>query len=175
MATGHDKQGPLFRNRYRIPSARRPGWDYSRNGAYFVTICTNHRDPCLGEVDQDRVLLSPHGEIVAREWRRIPGRHPSIILDEWIVMPDHMHGILWINGGSSSEDSESRSALGIIIGRFKSKSTKSIRASGYLAFDWQTRFHDRILRSPEELERARIYIRQNPIRWAARKKAGRQP
>ncbi|HEX6901929.1 MAG TPA: hypothetical protein VF789_19565 [Thermoanaerobaculia bacterium] len=137
-----------------------------------MTICTNYRDQCLGEVDQDLVLLSPYGEIVVREWNRIPGRHPCVTLDEWIVMPDHMHGILWLSGSGFSQEDEHRAALGVVIGRFKSKSTKSIRTSGYLGFDWQTRFHDRILRSPEELERARIYIRQNPVRWAARKKAG---
>ena len=81
-------------------------------------------------------------------------------------MPDHLHGIVFLE--SVPPDSEETS-LATVIGQFKSQSTKSIRAMGHLAFNWQERFHDRILGSLEALERARAYIRQNPHRWEAKR------
>ena len=152
---------PLFRNRYRVPSARLPGWDYRWAGMYFVTICTERRDRCLGEVTGGEVSRSPYGEVVAREWQRIPGRYPRVRLDTWIVMPDHLHGILILEPAPE----ETAASLGIIMGTFKSKATKSIRAMGYRSFDWQDRFHDHILKNVQELEQARTYIRENPRRW----------
>ena len=150
-----------FRNRYRIPSARLTAWDYRQPGMYFVTICTYGRDACLGEVEGGEVRLSPYGEIVAREWQRIPGRHPQVKLDTWIVMPDHLHGILLFESASVP--------LGTAVGQFKSKSTKAIRGFGYRGFDWQERFHDHIIENLKELERVRTYIHQNPVRWEARR------
>jgi REP-associated tyrosine transposase len=152
---------PRFRNRYRIPSARLTAWDYRQPGMYFVTICTLGRDACLGEVDGGEVRLSSYGEIVSREWQRIPGRHSQVELDAWIVMPDHLHGILLFESASVS--------LGTAVGQFKSKSTKAIRGFGYGGFDWQKRFHDHIIEDLKELERIRTYIHQNPMRWEARR------
>jgi putative transposase len=68
----------LFRNRFRIPSARRPGWDFRWAGAYAVTICVRGRVGCLGEVAAGRVALSSYGEIAGAEWRRIPVIHPGV-------------------------------------------------------------------------------------------------
>ena len=158
---------PLFRNRYRIPSARLPGWDYRRPGIYFLTICTLWRDQCLGEVAGGEVTLSDYGKVVAREWQAIPGGCPRATLDAWIVMPDHLHGIVVF--GAASTESEPVS-LATVIGQFKKRSTKAIRARGYQAFAWQERFHDGILDSLEALERARAYIRENPQRWEAKRK-----
>jgi putative transposase len=154
----------LFRNRYRIPSARLESWDYRWSGMYFVTICTERRDRCLGEIATGQVSHSPYGEIVAREWQRIPGPHPRVDLDAWIVMPDHVHGILILKPAPQ----ETAASLGTILGTFKSKSTKGIRAMGYRDFEWQDRFHDHILKDVEELEQVRTYIRQNPQRWEAK-------
>jgi len=130
-----------------------------------VTICTLWRDCCLGEVAEGKVSLSSYGEIVAREWQRIPGRHPRVTLDSWILMPDHLHGILIL--GPVAQEDEIASSLGTIVGQFKSKSTKSVRAM-YRGFAWQERFHDHIVESHEELNQIRTYIRQNPERWKNR-------
>jgi REP element-mobilizing transposase RayT len=127
---------PLFRKRYRVPSARLGGWDYRWAGIYFVTICTRGRDRCLGEVTGGEVSRSPYGEIVAREWQRIPGPYPRVQLDAWIVMPDHLHGILVLAPATG----EAAASLGSILSTFKSKATKSIRAMGQRGFDWQDRF-----------------------------------
>src|SRR6266849_10049167 len=113
MTLGDD----LFRNRYRVPSARLKGWDYRLPGYYYVTICVLDRVQCLGEVVNCESVLSPGGEAVAREWGRTPQRSPQVTLDSWIVMPDHIHGLLLLTGKGSQP-------LGGIIGQFKSKTTK---------------------------------------------------
>jgi len=121
----------------------------------------------MGDVVGGHVSASACGEIVSRTWQQIPDWCPRAKLDAWIVMPDHLHGIVILE--PVSLDSEETS-LATAVGRFKSKSTKSVRAMGYPAFTWQERFHDRILDSLEALERARDYIRQNPQRWEAKRK-----
>ncbi len=95
-----------------------------------------------------------------------------VTLDEWIILPDHMHGILVFEDappqepgpmGASGLPSQS---LGAILNQFKSKSTKRIRLDlQQPGFAWQTRFYDTILREPTDLERVRAYIRANPSRW----------
>lgn len=163
----------LFRNRYRIPSARLATWDYRWGGVYFVTICTGGRVHWFGEVVGEQVLLSRIGEVVAQEWRKIPRIYPRAILDEWIVMPDHLHGILIFRGipgqiGKSEEDQLLRQTLGTALGQFKSNCTKRIWGSlRQPDFSWQERFHDTILFDQEDLDRVRAYIRDNPRRWAA--------
>lgn len=158
---------PLFRNRYRVPSSRLPSWDYKRPGIYFLTICTLWRDPCLAKVAGGEAILSDYGEIVAQEWQAIPAGCSWATLDGWIIMPDHLHGIVIF--GSASTEAEPVS-LATVIGQFKKRCTKAIRARGYKAFAWQERFHDRILGSLGALERARVYIHQNPQRWEAKRK-----
>ncbi|MCX7790364.1 MAG: hypothetical protein N2378_06960 [Chloroflexaceae bacterium] len=86
----------LFRNRYRIESARKPGWDYS-TGWYFVTICTHRRQPFFGSVYDGVMHLSPVGALVALEWQRTAVVRPYVRLDAWVIMPDHMHAIIGIN------------------------------------------------------------------------------
>ena len=86
----------LFKQKYRIESTRLRGWDYSAAGYYFVTFCTGGREPCLGQVVDSDVRLSPFGEIVAEEWLRTETIRPNIRLDEWLIMPNHVHGIIVI-------------------------------------------------------------------------------
>ncbi|MBW8877348.1 MAG: transposase [Acidobacteria bacterium] len=152
---------PLFRKRYRISPARWNRWDYRRPGFYHVTICVQWRVRCLSEVVDGGVILSPCGEVVAREWSQIPRRHPQVFLDAFIVMPDHLHGLLILGGQESLP-------LGGIIGQFKSKATKVLRARGHADFAWQERFHDTVLKDFKELDQVRAYILDNPRRWKAK-------
>jgi putative transposase len=116
--------------------------------------------------------LSREGRVVAEEWRKVPRICLHAILDEWIVMPDHMHGILVFQGRpmeKQSQDETSRllsQSLGSVVGQFKSKATKRIRMDlKQPTFTWEPRFHDTLLREPADLERLRAYIRENPSRW----------
>jgi REP-associated tyrosine transposase len=109
----------------------------------------------------DGVALSPSGEVVAREWNQIPRGNPLVTLDASIVMPDHLHGLLILGGQESLP-------LGGIIGKFKSKVTKTLRARGQTDFAWQERFHDTVLKDFKEMDRVRTYILDNPRRWKAK-------
>jgi putative transposase len=87
----------LYKNRYRIESARKPGWDYAANGAYFITICTQNRRYFFGNVRNGAMRLSIAGEIAEKIWWTIPDRFPGVRLDAFVVMPNHVHGILIID------------------------------------------------------------------------------
>jgi len=201
-----------FRNRFRIPSTRLRGWDYASEGYYFVTICVKDRLTSLAKIIDGDVLLSPIGEIIAEEWEKTAEIRKKVKLDAWVIMPDHVHGIIgivhpdnlkleaprreivetpcrdneetprsdnvetprWKNvetprRGVSTPNAAAYSwkpnSLGSIIGQFKSKTTKRIRAAGYCGFIWQSRFYDHIIRDNDDLDRIRRYIQENPERW----------
>jgi putative transposase len=160
-----------FRNRYRIPSARLASWDYRWTGVYHVTICTLGRVCWFGEITGGQMTPSREGDVVAREWSAIPQIGPDVLLDEWIVMPDHLHGILIFKHRPKPEPREEEASrlplsLGEVIAQFKSGVTKTIRWDlKRPRFAWQERFHDTILREPADLECVREYIRTNPARW----------
>ena len=86
----------LFKGKYRVESARLRGWDYTSAGWYFVTLCTRNRECVLGEIVNGVVHLSPIGELVAREWLKTEQVRVNVALDEWVIMPNHVHGIIVI-------------------------------------------------------------------------------
>lgn len=170
----------LFRDRYRIESARLPGWDYASAGVYFVTICTRDRECFLGEVVDGKMVLSAAGVIVAEEWVKTAQIRKDVSLDEWVVMPNHLHGIIYIHNSElpcrdapagcldPSEDVPPArlyaGTIGSILGQFKSVCTKRIWTSDY-DFAWQLRFYDQIVRDDKTLLAIREYIRNNPLKW----------
>ena len=91
-------------NGYRSGTIRHDDWDYRRSAWYFVTICTEHRRPFFGRVRNGIIGLSAAGCIAAREWQRTPEVRPYVRLDAWIVMPNHVHGILGITTESPGHD-----------------------------------------------------------------------
>jgi putative transposase len=176
----HDPAMTLYKNKYRIESARCPNWDYTSNGAYFITICTKNRQYFFGDVISGTMQLSAIGTIVAQEWQKTAHIRPHVQLDAWVVMPNHLHGIIIITNPvetsrnapveTSRRDVSTgarlrSNSLGAIIGQFKSVCTKQIWAAGHVNFAWQTRFHDRIIRDDVTLEVIRAYIASNPQKW----------
>lgn len=95
-----------FQNKYRIASARAPWWDYGWNGAYFITICTANRIHFFGDVVDGNMVLSDIGKIAHRCWLDIPNHFPFVKLDTFVIMPDHVHGIVIID----KPDDESNNA-----------------------------------------------------------------
>jgi REP element-mobilizing transposase RayT len=83
---------------HRRRSIRLKGYDYSQPGAYFVTICTFQRECTLGEIVEGKMVLSREGEVVEAVWKGIPSHFPNVELDEFILMPNHLHGIIIILG-----------------------------------------------------------------------------
>ena len=163
----------LFQNKYRIESSRLKDWDYSSNGAYYVTICTKNRECVLSKIIDARIQLSSIGKIVKKYWMEIAKYFETTILDEFVILPDHIHGIIIINnercrdGVTPSLHYRQRPTLGQIVGYFKYQSTKSINEFHNMIGVpfWQPRFYESIIRNEKQLNMIREYITNNPINW----------
>ena len=93
----------LFQNKYRIKSTRLENWDYSHSGVYSVTICAKDRQSFFGTIENGHMQLSSIGEIVKQYWNKIPKHYPCVTLDEFIIMPNHIHGIIIIDKNHNVE------------------------------------------------------------------------
>ena len=102
------EQSNKFRGKYRVESTRLKHWDYSSNGTYFITLCTKNRESFLGEIVDGEMQLSEIGKIVQKYWLEIPDHFSFIMLDNFIIMPNHMHGIVVID---KAHDVETRQCL----------------------------------------------------------------
>lgn len=157
---------------YQRRSPRLQGYDYSQAGAYFVTLCCYQRLPFFGQIVDGVVNLSPTGEIAAECWLALPEHFPSVDLDAWVIMPNHMHGIIIRDDllvGTRYSASASPLSLGAIINTYKGAVTRAERLccnEPELRL-WQTRYHDHIIRNEQDLDRIREYIVCNPARWEA--------
>jgi putative transposase len=87
----------LYKNKYRVESIRLKNWDYSNNGYYFITICTKEKEHFFGNIIDGKMFLNDIGKIIYDEWYKSEKMRPNIILDEFIIMPNHIHGIIIIN------------------------------------------------------------------------------
>ena len=148
--------------KYRKPN-RLKYYDYSNAGWYFVTICTQNHLHHFGEILDKEMVLNDVGSITNKIWNEIPDHYPTVELDEFIIMPNHIHGII-INNSDVGERHASP-LLGNIIGSFKSAVTKSVHLYDNNNFKWQRSFYDRIIRNEKELYNIRKYIQQNPHKW----------
>ncbi len=185
----------LFKNKYRIESTRLKYWDYSDPGFYFVTICTKNMVDCFGEIVDGKMILNELGYIVKYCWRDLPNHYKNCILDSYIIMPNHFHGIIQIIRAvrvgvvrdvsvetiheSSLREPPQRvrretpntkqrrqMLLSKIIGRFKMQSSKKINmVNRTIYFHWQKSFYDHIIRTQESLWNIREYIKNNPRNW----------
>lgn len=112
-----------FGNKYRVDSTRLKGYDYTSNGIYFITICTKNRKWLFGEIVQSQIKLSQMGKIVFDCWYDLPNHYSNIILDEFIVMPNHIHGIIKI---MNNLDNKPKHGISEFIRAFKSFSSRRI-------------------------------------------------
>ena len=171
QATGRSPQ----RNRRSI---RLQGYDYSKAGAYFVTICTQNRECLFGEIVNGEMRLNEAGRVVADEWLKTAEIRDEIELDEWVVMPNHVHGILVIadrrgdppvaptNRPVAPTGPQPRS-IGAVMAGFKSAATKRInelRQTPGIKL-WQRNYWEHIVRNEPELNRIQEYIHNNPAQW----------
>lgn len=144
---------------------RLPHYDYSQPGAYFLTIVTRGREPMLGDVEDGRFRPTGAGTIVGDEWHALSIRFSSVILDAFVIMPNHVHAIL-ILIDSERGAASSAPTLGKIVRAFKSTSARRAnRMLGRSGKVWQRSYFERITRSDRELDAIRRYIEENPIRW----------
>ena len=162
---------------HRRKSLRLSGYDYSQPGAYFVTICTFRNQNLLGEIHNREMFLNDAGRIVEKTWLEIPEHFLIAGLDSFVVMPNHIHGILVLvemgSRGTACRAPTERfgkpvpDSLPTIIRSFKSAATRRFnifRNTTGLTL-WQRNYYEHIIRSEESLFRIRKYIVENPLCW----------
>jgi putative transposase len=175
-----------FRNIYVIKTVRLPGYDYSQNGMYFVTVCTKDKENFFGEIKNGEIILSDIGKIADQFWQEIPKHFPHVNLDEYVVMPNHLHGNLeinWDNVNNTQQCVETQNFASLRAdGQYKNKfgpqsknlssiirgfkiGVKKYATMNSIDFQWQSRFYDRVIRDDDELNRIREYIFSNPQNW----------
>ena len=163
-------------------STRLHGYDYAQAGAYFITVCTAARRCCLCDIAGTAISLTPAGRIVAAEWARSAELRPEVGFDGFVVMPNHVHGVLVLSPtvgatrrvapgrGSASplRSGATPGSLGAIVGQFKAASARRINAlrgtPGWVF--WQRGFYEHVIRNQGDLEAIRTYIADNPPQWA---------
>ena len=153
--------------KHRRRSIRLKGYDYSQAGAYFVTICTQNRESLLGEIVGGEMILNAYGRVVAVCWVWLAKQYPYVELDEWVMMPNHAHGIVILSGGRGGSRTAPTKSLGRLVGAFKTVSTKRINQMRHTpgAAVWQRNYYEHIIRNEDELNRLRQYILDNPVQW----------
>ena len=175
---------PYDPERHHRRSIRLKGYDYSQAGAYFVTVCTHDRACVFGDVVDGEMRLNEYGAIVKDEWLRTDTLRENVVIDEYIIMPNHIHGIVIIMGdgrGTLQRASTGpirathrvaptargliSNSIGAIIGQFKSIVTKDVRKMGFRYFKWQRNYYEHVIRNEDKLNRTREYVLNNPLQW----------
>jgi REP element-mobilizing transposase RayT len=154
-------------------SIRLKGYDYASEGAYYVTIITQNRECLFGEIIDGEIHLTKYGEIVEKGWIEISIHFPNVETGTFIVMPNHVHGIILIRGKVISPNYQGndilcKPSLGQIIAYFKYQSTKEMNAmehTGTITKFWQRNYYEHIIRNDKELRQKTDYILDNPSRW----------
>lgn len=157
-------------------SVRLAEYDYSRDGAYFVTVCAHSRECLFGSIANLVMVPNAFGKIAVSEWLKTHVLRPNVILDEFVVMPKHFHGIIVITSsrgvlscpptrGSLRSPSQT---VGAIVRGWKGAVTKQINEMRGTpnALVWQRNYYEHIIRNEQDLQAIREYIVNNPARWA---------
>ncbi len=171
----------LDNHRCNRRSIRLGGYDYSRAGAYFVTICTQNRECLFGRIVNGKMILNDAGRMIQTGWDEIPSRYPGIDIGALQIMPNHIHGIVAIVVGAGPracpdngqpQGAASTMSLPDVVHRFKSMTTheyiNGVKQQGWTPFPrklWQRNYWEHIVRNETELNRIREYIANNPVRW----------
>ena len=162
-------------------SLRLKEYDYSREGAYFITICTYDRKCLLGNVINEKMTLNQFGYIILECWNSLTGRYTNIELDKFVVMSNHVHGIIKIvdNVGAIHELSlqgknctnqqieRRRMLIPKVVGYFKMNAAKQINIVRNTSGNplWQKNYYEHIIRNVDKLHKIREYIQNNPLKW----------
>jgi putative transposase len=177
-----------FQNKYRIPSNRWQFWNYSDPASYFITICIQCRADILGSIINGKMQLSEYGEIVKNEFYLMRNYNKRAVLDEWVIMPNHVHFILTLGEYDvvekihefslpatppSETDIEQyrrlrrKMLIPILTGKFQQQTSKQINILRNTPGEktWQPNYYDHVIRDELEYKRIRQYIINNPAKW----------
>jgi len=167
-------QEKKFKNEFRVASARMQSWDYGKNAAYHVIICTKNKNHLFGQVVEYKMQLNDLGVLAEKFWLEIPAHFSFVKLDELAVMPNHVHGIIIIDKPKETIKVETPKlgvsthwkpgVLGVIINQYKRICTIHARKINP-EFAWQPRFYEHIIRDRQDFLNAVDYIRDNPKNW----------
>ncbi|ROL55715.1 transposase [Bacteroidetes/Chlorobi group bacterium MS-B_bin-24] len=186
------KYNPQIHHRRSI---RLQGYDYSQNGAYFITLCTHNRECLFGQIQNGQMILNEYGKIVEQCWNNLSNHYDNIELDAYVIMPNHFHGIILITDNVDNVDNvrairelpihelpihelprqqqkqrqqqRRKMLLPKIVGRFKMNSAKQINQMRNTPgiSVWQRNYYEHIIRDEKSLENIRNYIINNPAKW----------
>ena len=163
---------------YKRKLNRLPGFDYSSNRFYFITIRVDNHYCAFGRIENKKMILSHDGTIAREQWIWLGHQYPYIEIITFMVMPDHVHGIIYIDNNQNKivESNNNRDisiesvckikSLAELIGAYKTTVSKQIHLAGDNNFKWQKSYHDHIIRNNSELSRITNYIDNNPINWS---------
>lgn len=161
---------------------RLKGYDYSRNGMYYVTICTQNRECIFGKIEDNKMIVNQYGKILESVWLELPRHYANVVLREHVVMPDHIHAIIEIDNNANGcntvgdglkpfYDAQPRQhGLPEIVRALKTFSARKINelrnTQGVSV--WQRNYYEHIIRNDEEYCNIAIYINENPMNWNTR-------
>ena len=159
-------------------SNRLLNFDYSASRSYFITICTHKMNCIFGDIISEKMLLNECGEIAKKYWSDIPEHFHRIEMDEFIIMPNHIHGIINIIDDVGSRHSELdfnkyqkiiSGSIGSIIRSYKSAVTKWVHQNTSTQNVWLRNYYEHIIQNDKELDQIREYIKFNPLNWQIKK------
>ena len=160
----------------RRRSIRLRHYDYSRAGAYFITVCTRNKECLLGDVVAGRMYLNEVGRLAQAAWEELPLHYSHVDLDVWTIMPNHVHGIVVLTdvgagfkpAPTNSDSDAVRHGLPEVVRAFKTFSARHINAfRGTVGRPfWQRDYYEHVIRNEKSLNRIRQYIEDNPVRWS---------
>lgn len=153
-------------------SIRLEGYDYSQEGLYFITICCQDRASLFGMVQNNEMVLNEAGKIASQCWEAIPEHFLNVILHEYVIMPNHVHGILEIINAEAKDISSLSShpkgtskTVGSIVRGFKIGVTKWMRQNTLVYHVWQRNYYENIIRNDGAYNTISNYIKNNPANW----------
>ncbi len=176
-------------------SIRLKGYDYSLVGGYFITTCTMKRNHLFGDIMNGEMRLNEYGETVQDVWRGLPMHHPHVVLDAFVIMPNHVHGIIVLSNDiagnvgaglkpartndhanpivraglkpAPTKPDPTNHGLPEIVRAFKTFSARRINERRQTAGVgvWQRNYYEHIIRNDESLNQIRQYIADNPLQW----------
>ncbi|MEK7452094.1 MAG: transposase [Patescibacteria group bacterium] len=153
-------------------SIRLKGYDYSQEGVYHITICAEHKKCLFGDVINGEMKLNDMGKMIEQQWMDLPNRFSNIELDTYVIMPNHIHGIIIVNPIRERAGTRPAPTIANIVGTFKSFSMneyiRNVKHANWPSFDqkiWQRNFYEQIIRNIASLYQIREYILQNPQNW----------
>ena len=155
----------VLRDRPQRRPIRLQGYDYGRPGRYFITVVTSGREELFGMVVDGAMRLSAEGACVADVWATLPRRYAQVSLDAFVVMPNHVHGIVIIE--PDSDQGTKRAPLPEVIRAFKTYSARRVNGMRHMSGNplWQRNYYERIIRDDYEFQNVRRYIEDNPVHW----------